>query len=169
MGCGPGQIARYLRSRGAEACGIDLSPGMIEQARRLNPEIPFQQGDMLDLNDVADGVLGGIAAFYSIIHLPPQRVVEALCEFRRVLAPGGVALIAFHIGEETIHADEMWGYQVNLDAYFFTRPQMKDYLAAAGFTLQEAIERDPYPPEIEYRAARLPVRSKPADHRSKRL
>jgi trans-aconitate methyltransferase len=43
LGCGAGQVAGYLRSRGASACGIDLSMEMIRQARRLNPEIDFQQ------------------------------------------------------------------------------------------------------------------------------
>src|SRR5579864_4976455 len=53
MGCGPGQIARYLAEHGAQASGIDLSPGMIEEARRLNPDIPFQVGDMRALTGVA--------------------------------------------------------------------------------------------------------------------
>src|SRR5512136_3044754 len=75
MGCGPGQIARYLHSRGAPACGIDLSPEMVSQAQRLNPEIPFQQGDMLALTGVGDESLGGIAAFYTLIHIPREQMV----------------------------------------------------------------------------------------------
>src|SRR6266516_4847742 len=54
LGCGPGQVARYLQSRGASACGIDLSPDMLKCAHRLNPSIPLQQGDMLALTGVAD-------------------------------------------------------------------------------------------------------------------
>ncbi len=69
MGCGPGHIARYLHERGVEVCGVDIAPGMVEQARQLNPEIAFMQGNMLAL-DLADEAWGGIAAFYSIIHLP---------------------------------------------------------------------------------------------------
>src|SRR5580765_3905417 len=42
MGCGPGQIARYLHERGVDVCGVDVSAGMLECARRLNPEIEFQ-------------------------------------------------------------------------------------------------------------------------------
>src|SRR6478752_6855340 len=45
LGCGPGQVARYLRDHGAEALGVDLSPGMIDQARALHPGIPFVAGD----------------------------------------------------------------------------------------------------------------------------
>jgi trans-aconitate methyltransferase len=44
MGCGPGHVARYLRDAGAKVFGLDLSPRMLEEARRLNPDISFQEG-----------------------------------------------------------------------------------------------------------------------------
>ena len=46
IGCGPGQIARSLSDPGAAACGVDLSAGMIAQARTLNPGLTFTQADM---------------------------------------------------------------------------------------------------------------------------
>jgi SAM-dependent methyltransferase len=154
LGCGPGQVARYLHTRGIKACGVDLSVEMIEQARRLNPDIPFRQGDMLDLEGVADDAYGGIAAFYSIIHIPRPLVTGALREMKRVLCPGGTLLLGFHIGHETVHRDEWWGEEVSLDFHFFDAEVMKSNLKAAGFELEEAIERDPYPPEIEYQSRR---------------
>src|SRR5512139_3090754 len=51
LGCGPGQIARYLQRQGVSTLGVDLSPKMIAAAQRLNPEIHFHQGDMLSLPD----------------------------------------------------------------------------------------------------------------------
>ena len=51
---------------------------MLEQARLLNPDIPFQQGNMLALSEIADGSFAGIAAFYSIVHIPRAQVVQAL-------------------------------------------------------------------------------------------
>jgi len=39
IGCGPGQVARYLRDAGSAVFGLDLSPRMIEEAGRLNPDI----------------------------------------------------------------------------------------------------------------------------------
>src|SRR5947207_6865007 len=65
LGCGPGQVARYLHTQGVDVFGIDLSPAMVEQARLANLEIEFRQGDMRSL-DLPDGSLAGIAAFYSI-------------------------------------------------------------------------------------------------------
>jgi SAM-dependent methyltransferase len=154
MGCGPGQIARYLHSQGVKVCGVDLSPAMVQQAQGLNPDIPFQRGDMLTLADVADNSYGGIAAFYSIVHLPRQEVVRALQELKRVLRPKGVLLLTFHIGQEIKHLDELLDKEVSLDFFFFETEEVKDYLRTAGFELEEAIERDPYSEEVEYQSRR---------------
>src|SRR5207253_2008915 len=106
LGCGPGQVARYLRDQGADAFGIDLSEGMLAQARRLNPDLEFRPGDMLALSD-PDAAWGGAAVFYSLIHIPRDRLPQALAELHRVLRPGGVLLIAVHAGQETVHRDEL--------------------------------------------------------------
>jgi SAM-dependent methyltransferase len=153
MGCGPGQVARYLQSRGAPACGIDLSIEMVNCAKRLNPDIPFQQGDMLGLTEVAGDTFGGIAAFYSIIHVAPGDVVRALQELKRVLRPQGVLLLAFHIGKEVIHKDEWWGKAVSVDFIFYETADVKDCLKRVGFEVEEAIERDPYA-DVEYPSLR---------------
>jgi SAM-dependent methyltransferase len=91
MGCGPGQITRYLHRKGVYPLGVDLSPRMIAEAQRLNPEIHFRQADMLALPD-ADNSWGGIAAFYCIIHIPRDKIVDALREMKRVLKPGGLLI-----------------------------------------------------------------------------
>lgn len=156
MGCGPGQVARYLHDRGTKVCGIDLSEAMIERARSLHVDIPFRQGDMLNLVGVGDESYGGVAAFYSVIHVPRSRVHLALKELRRVLIPKGTLLLAFHIGQEVIHRDEWWDKEVSLDFILFETDEMKDYLRAAGFELQEVIEREPYP-EVEYPSRRAYV------------
>gem|GEM_PF-183439 len=153
LGCGPGQIAGYLHGRGVKTCGIDLSAEMVRQARRLNPGISFEQGEMLALGEVEDNTYRGIAAFYSIIHIPRPSVVEALREMKRVLCLGGTLLLTFHLGQKTLHLDEWWGKEVSVDFHFFETEEMKGYLSAAGFELEEAIERDP-DPEIEVQTRR---------------
>lgn len=125
LGCGPGQIARYLHERGVEVCGIDLAPGMVEVARRLNPAISFEVGDMRAV-PLANESLAGLAAFYSIIHIPRPDVTEVLGELRRVLQPGGMLLLAFHGGSEVVHLDEWWGKPVALDFTFSDGRKWKD-------------------------------------------
>ena len=144
MGCGPGQIARYLHRNRIATLGVDLSSRMGAEAQRLNPDIHFHQGDMLALPD-ADHAWGGIAAFYCIIHVPREKVVDALYEMKRVLKPGGVLLLAFHIGDETEHLDEWWDKPVNLDFAFYQPKEMKNWLSEAGYELEEILVREPNP------------------------
>ena len=155
LGCGPGQIARYLHRQGVDTLGVDLSPRMVAEARRLNPEIPFHQGDMLSLPD-ADDSWGGIAAFYCIIHIPRDQIVEALRELKRVLKPGGVLLLTFHIGDEIKHLDEWWEKPVNLDFAFYQPEEMEAWLKEAGYTLEETLVREPNP-EVEVATRRAYV------------
>jgi SAM-dependent methyltransferase len=143
LGCRPGHVARYLHELGASVLGVDLSEGMLARARHLNPELEFRRGDMRAL-EVPDGAWGGIAAFYSIIHIPRDAVVGVLRELRRVLCPGGWLLVAFHVGEDVLHRDELWGVPVDLDFTFFRRVEMERYLLAAGFGVNDSVERSPY-------------------------
>jgi SAM-dependent methyltransferase len=153
IGCGPGHVARYLRQQGASVLGIDLSPEMVAIARQLAPSIPFQQGSMLSL-DVPDAAWGGIAAFYSIIHLPPDARPQALAEFFRVLRPGGLLLLAFHIGDECRHLDEWWDLPVSLDFYFLQPHDVRAQLEAAGFVVVATLVRQPYAPSVEHQSER---------------
>ena len=164
MGCGPGQIARYLKDRGAGVVGMDLSPGMVALAGRLNPDISFAVGNMLAL-DVRDKAWGGIAAFYSIIHVPPASILDAFCELRRVLKPGGLLLTAFHLGDDTMLVEELWGKQVSLEIFFYQRAEIEASIKKAGLEIVESLERDPYP-DVEYQSRRayiLARRTPPQD------
>ena len=155
MGCGPGQIARYLHRKGVDTLGVDLSPRMVAEAQRLNPEVHFHQGDMLALPD-EDNSWGGIAAFYCIIHIPRKQIVDALREMKRVLKPGAVLLVTFHIGDEIKHLDEWWEKPVNLDFAFFQPDEMEAWLKEAGYDLEETLVREPNP-EVEVATRRAYV------------
>jgi SAM-dependent methyltransferase len=153
VGCGPGHVARYLHERGASVIGIDLSPDMIAVAQRLHPGLHFQQGSMLSLA-AADETWGGIVAFYSIIHLPPSARPQALAEFFRVLRPGGLLLLAFHIGDECRHLDEWWNLPVALDFYYLQPEEVKAQLKAAGFIVTAMLVRKPYASSVEHQSDR---------------
>jgi ubiquinone/menaquinone biosynthesis C-methylase UbiE len=153
MGCGPGHIARFLHDAGTNVFGLDLSSRMIEEARRLNPEISFRQGNMLAL-DLPDTSLAGIAAFYAIVNLPRAPLPQVFREMARVLKPDGLLLLAFHIGDETLQPVALWGRPVSMDFYFFPPHAIQRDLEAAGLTVEELIERKPYAPEVEHQSRR---------------
>lgn len=116
VGCGPGHVTAHLRELGVATSGVDLSPGMVAVAREAYPDIRFEVGSMTAL-DVPDASLGGIVAWYSIIHTPPESLPAVFAEFRRALAPGGVLLLAFQVGDERRHIEHGYGHDVSLDAW----------------------------------------------------
>ena len=124
----------------------------VRQRRQLNPGLEFRQGNMLAL-DIEDGAWAGIVAFYSIIHIPRDEVVTALHELKRVLQPGGWLLVAFHLGTEVLHLEEWWEQPVSADFVYFQAPEMQAYVQAAGFLVEDLMERPPYP-EVEYQSHR---------------
>ena len=49
VGCGPGHITAFLADTGAQVSGVDLSPGMVEVARREYPDLDFAVGNLFQL------------------------------------------------------------------------------------------------------------------------
>ncbi|MCS7479598.1 class I SAM-dependent DNA methyltransferase [Umezawaea endophytica] len=142
IGCGPGLVTHHLRGLGLDAFGVDLSPGMVEVARRRYPDLRFEVGSMLEL-DLPDGGLGGLVAWYSIIHVPTDRLPEVFAEFRRVLAPGGHVLLAFQVGDEALHVTRGYGHDVDLTAYRLPPATIEELLEKAGFTMTARMVREP--------------------------
>jgi SAM-dependent methyltransferase len=154
LGCGPGHVARYLHERGVDATGIDLSPGLVAVAGRMSPQVPFETGTMLALA-APDASLAGIVAFYAVVNLTRDEVVRAFAEMRRVLRPAAPLLLAFHVGDETVHVDELCGARVSLDFRFFPRAFIEPALEAAGMKVEAWMERAPY--EAEHPSTRAYV------------
>jgi ubiquinone/menaquinone biosynthesis C-methylase UbiE len=159
LGCGPGHVARYLHDRGVHIFGLDLSPGMLEQARKLNPGLEFRQGNMLSI-DVEDSSWAAIVAFYSIVHIPKADIPQAFREMNRSLKPGGLLFLAFHLGDEVLPEHDLWGHKTCLDLVLFWRKEIELYLTNAGFSIEDSLERDPYPPEVEYQSRRAYILAK---------
>lgn len=153
VGCGPGHVASYLYGRGlTDVCGLDFAPAMVETARSLNPELDFMQGDLLAL-DVPDGAWAGVTAFYAIVNFSRPQLPAVFAGLHRALQPGGMLLLAFHRGKEVKHVEEMWGVEVSLDFVFFETAEIVSLLRKARFTIENVVERAPYP-GVEYPSQR---------------
>lgn len=158
LGCGPGHVAAYLAARRVTVVGIDLSPGMVATAQHDHPDVDFHVGDMRVLA-FDNQTVAGTTAFYSIVHIPPEEIPAVLAEQRRLLRPGGLLLLAFHVGDRVEHVEEFLGEAVSLDFHFFTRAAMEKQLGAAGFELVWSRQRRPYP-DVEAQTERAYVLSR---------
>ena len=146
VGCGPGHWTAFLRGddgagpdTGREVEGIDLSAAFIHGARVRYPHLTFHRGSFRTLPQ-ASGTVGGILAWYSVIHTPPAELTEVFAEFARVLAPGGSLLLGYFVGEPRA----AFAHAV-APAFFWTAEALSPLLAATDLELQwsEAREREP--------------------------
>lgn len=144
LGCGPGRVTGHLASLGLSMSGLDLSESMLAVARRENPGIRFERGSMLELPH-GDGSLDGLVSWYSSIHTPVEELPRLFAEFRRVLRPGGHALLAFQVGDEPKHHDRPWGHPVSLDFHRRRPEAMAELLTDAGFSVRSRTVRAPEP------------------------
>lgn len=142
VGCGTGVTTALLDGWGVDAFGIDLSANMIAQARRLNPSLRFEVGSMMNL-DVPDGSVGGVCAWYSIIHVPDQHLAGVLGEFHRVLSPAGLVLMAFQVGKEPRVLTSAFGHDVHLTFIRRQPEQVEEHLVSAGFRVYAQLVRQP--------------------------
>jgi SAM-dependent methyltransferase len=119
-------------------------------ARRDHPGLGFEVGSLLDL-DLPDGGLGGLVAWYSLVHTPRELLPVAFAEFFRVLRPGGHVLLAFKAGDQRRTLTSGYGHDdIDLDVYEFPPDLVIELLTEAGFTermrlVRAAEEREKQP------------------------
>ncbi|MEY9930652.1 SAM-dependent methyltransferase [Catenulispora sp. GP43] len=137
VGCGSGRITAFLRGIGVDAFGIDLSPAMVEVARRDFPGLRFEAGSMTGL-DLADASMASLLVWYSLIHVPDHGVGPVLKQ-----------------------TQGYGGHPMNVYVHRRQPSQVTDWLTEAGFTV-EAVRpltavTTGWPPDL---GARLQLRSR---------
>lgn len=140
VGCGTGfaviEIARQL-DRG-KACGIDISPGMIEKARRNIPEellgrVSFHQASA-DGIPYPDGEFDYILCTNSFHHYPDTQ--RALKEMYRVLRPGGMLVILDNATDLSLYT---WAWDRILRLFetghvrYYTTNELGEMISRAGY------------------------------------
>lgn len=142
LGCGPGYVTAHLGGLGLNAFGVDLSPTMIELAREAYPDLRFAVGSMTAL-DIGDEALGGVLAWYSTMHTPPEELPAVLTEFHRVLAPGGHLLLAFFQADDDAEVlAQPFDHKVTT-GYRWSLDGAAELLRKAGFTESARLSREP--------------------------
>lgn len=133
-GCGAGRMSRYLADRGCVVTGVDLSPNMIDRARRDHPDLAFRVGSLTEL-PYPDNQFAGVMLWYSIIHTPPSGQGHVFAEAARVLRPGGHLLVGFQSGDgvrDLAAAYRRFGHEIELERHLYTPDRVAALLADAG-------------------------------------
>jgi ubiquinone/menaquinone biosynthesis C-methylase UbiE len=94
VGCGAGRLAETIRERGArDVWGLDPCPYALTVAAARVPGVRFTQG-LAEDTGFAPGRFDGVGVCFVLHELPRSALEKALCEFRRVLRPGGKLVLA---------------------------------------------------------------------------
>ena len=145
VGTGPGHVAAFLAEAGADATGLDLSPEMVEEARRRYPGVCYQVGDLRRLMrpTTHDG-WGAVLAWYSLIHLAGSELPAAIAALARPLRPNGWLVLALHAGAEVRTVTDWFGHEIDLDFVLHDRAEVVATVERAGLLDVEWYQRGPF-------------------------
>ncbi len=157
VGCGPGTVTAHLAGLGLDIRGVDLSPRMIEHARRLHPGLRFDVASATAL-DVPPASLGGVLGWWSLFNLPRDVLPRVLAA--RALVPGGQAMIGTHVGDQDVVRREAYGgVPVEWTTHLWRPEQLAAMLADAGL---EVVTEMRFPESADSRAQVLLGAQRPA-------
>jgi len=158
LGCGSGRDSKILAEKGLKVEGIDLSEGLLEIARKNNPNLEFTHANMLDL-PLEPNTYDGVWAHASLVHLETESdTAKAISEIHRVLKADGLVhiLVKAQSGNEktAVVTDKLSGH----DRFFqyYTMDEIRKLLTNTGFEvieLEKYRETDKNPngrPEVEW-------------------
>jgi len=145
VGSGPGHVTAFLAAAGADATGLDLTPEMVDEARRRYPGVTYEVGDLRRLlRPTASDGWGAVLAWYSLIHLAASELPDAIGALVRPLRPGGWLVLALHAGAEVRAVTEWFGHEVELEVVLHDAGQVLAAVDAAGLRDVEWYLRGPF-------------------------
>ncbi|MHA3703571.1 class I SAM-dependent DNA methyltransferase [Jatrophihabitans sp. YIM 134969] len=145
-GCGPGQVSAYLRAAGVEVTGIDLSPRMVEHARRRYPDIAFEAVSVTDVQP-EPGSLGGVLGWWSWFNLPREVLPQVVATMAAALRPGGQLMIGTHRGAGDVERTSGYGdVPVRWTTHLYEPGDLIAMLGAAGLELVVDLRFPPVSP-----------------------
>ena len=95
VGCGLGADSEHLARHGWRTTAFDISAAAVASVRDRYPDssVDYREGDLLDLADDLVGAFDLVVEIYTLQALHPSLRDRAVDGVRRLLAPGGRALV----------------------------------------------------------------------------
>jgi uncharacterized protein YceH (UPF0502 family) len=144
VGSGPGHVTHFLAEAGADSTGVDLSPGMVAEARRRFPDGTYEVGDLRRLmRPTTSSGWGAVLAWYSLIHLAASELPDAVSALVRPMVVDGWLVLALHAGAQVQHLDEWFDHEVSLDFVLHDPAQIRAIVESVGLVDVEWYLRGP--------------------------
>ena len=140
LGCGAGRDAVIFLKHKFDYLGVDISKGMLAEARKRAPKGKFKAMDLYKLKLPKES-FDGFWASASLLHIPKKKIVNVLKSARALLREGGIGFISVKkkkkLGEEILIKDMYEGRVKNAKRFFanYTKSEFKTILEKSGFTV----------------------------------
>lgn len=106
IGCGSGRDAAWLDSNGYPTMGFDASDGLLREARKRHPQLPFATATLPDLAGIAAGSFANVLCETVIMHLDAEAITPAVERLLALLAEGGTLYLSWRVTEGADRRDE---------------------------------------------------------------
>ncbi len=137
LGCGTGKPVGRLLAQRYDYAGVDVSHGMLAQARKALPGVSLRQADMHSVQYPV-GSLGAVLAFFSISHTPRQQHSGLFASIRSWLRPGGMFVGNLHSRDDPNGFEDDWLHAGPMRWSGFDAATNLKLLADAGFGVLES-------------------------------
>lgn len=106
IGCGAGRDTAWLVVNGFQAIGVDVSQGLLDEARATYPDITFRQASLPALAGLQRGSYQNVLCETVIMHLEPASISEAVSSLIALLLPGGTLYLSWRVTEQASQRDK---------------------------------------------------------------
>lgn len=135
IGSGGGRDAQVLTALDYAYTGIDASSGLVKEAQKRNPGLAFSRQSIYELN-FPEAHFDGFWCSATLLHIPRQRIDEALSQIHRVVKPGGVGFISIKrgVGEENL-IEDISGQTFERYFVYYSDEQFKEVLERNNYRI----------------------------------
>ena len=145
IGCGVGNLTKYILDKGFNVDGIDLSEEMLNIAKSKYDDINFLQMNMKDI--ILDKKYDGIMLAYSLFHLTKQEVLEVLPKYYSLLNNNGKMLLILQSGKGEQVIDEPLKNGLKMFINYYSLEEIREVLEDNKFKI---LYTDLKKPESEF-------------------
>jgi trans-aconitate methyltransferase len=136
LGCGPGNITKYLLRKNPffSILGLDAAENMVAIAQQENPEGIFMIKDCTNLSELAiqfDGIVCG----FLIPYLDPEQVRNLIKEATNLLVPGGYFYISFTSAPNTVSKQHTGSTGDTLTVHLYSEQDIAYYFLKNDCTI----------------------------------
>jgi ubiquinone/menaquinone biosynthesis C-methylase UbiE len=141
LGCGGGRDSVWFTKNGYEYIGVDISEGMIAEARKRHPKAEFLQQSLYNL-DFPKNSFDGFWSACSLLHIPKDRIGTVLNNIKQILKPGAVGFISIKQGTKFLK--KAW-HETGKERFFayYEQTEFTKVLTDSGFEILKTSVRSP--------------------------